>query len=303
MPDYRKIGNLSQLCEVQHVQSVSGRSRGEELLLCSNGRLNFSLTVGHALDIYRLWDRGMNMGFVTKNGLTGFDDAFEHTFPAGMLYTCGLDNIGAARDGRPTHGRFHAIPADITGIRADGEGITVTGTVTDAALFGENILVRRTISTAFGSGSLTVTDELTNHGYCSQPYCMLYHVNAGWPLTDTGAVLEGEFETCIPRTDWAKEREATRLTVEEPADNMEETCYFYTLKRPSVTLNNPGIGRKMTVRYSGDTLPYLIEWKSRMSGDYVIGIEPCTSWLDGYLTPRVIEAGGTVVNTVTLDFD
>ena len=47
----------------------------------------------------------------------------------------------------------------------------------------------------------------------------------------------------------------------------------------------------------------LVEWKSMGSGDYTIGLEPATSWLDGYFAYRQLEPGGSVVNSVSISVE
>ena len=37
---------------------------------------------------------------------------------------------------------------------------------------------------------------------------------------------------------------------------------------------NEKLGKKLTVTYSGDTLPCFVEWNSAVSGDYAVGLEP-----------------------------
>ena len=43
--------------------------------------------------------------------------------------------------------------------------------------------------------------------------------------------------------------------------------------------------------YSGDTLPCFVEWKSMASGDYALGLEPCTTELDNRFAYKTIEVG------------
>ena len=298
----RKIGTPEQLCEAQRVTVNDGRGAGVRLINVSNGKLNFVLSESNCLDILRLWHEGTNIGFLTKNGLYGVKDEFPHTFPAGMLYTCGLDNIGA-RDGFPIHGRLHSIPAEINAIKADEKGVRISATVRDAALFGENLSLNRVIETAFGSGTVVITDTLTNNAFRTENYCMLYHINGGYPLVDEGAEIICDAGESIPRTPWAAENKARMFLVDAPCDNEEEMCYFHRLRRPEISILNRKIGKKLTVRYSDATLPVLVEWKSMGSGDYTIGLEPATSWLDGYFAYRQLEPGGSVVNSVSISVE
>ena len=298
----RKIGNSMQLCSVERVIVNGGRGDGLKLIVCSNGKLNFTLCESRCLDLFRLYHEGMNVGFVSKNGLYAPQDEFSRTFPAGMLYTCGLDSIGA-REGYPLHGRIHNIPADVTECRADEKGIRIVAEIRDSELFGKNLLLKRTVQTAYGSGELSIVDELVNERFTEEKYCLLYHVNIGFPIVDEGATIEGELEEYLPRTPWAKENENSRSFVEAPVDNAEETCYFYRLKTPCISLVNANVGKRFSLRYSDDTLPYLVEWKSRASGDFVIGLEPCTSWLDEHFAYRTIKSGEKLTHRISIKIE
>lgn len=296
----RRIGNPAQLCEAVRVTAADGPARGADLIYVSNGRLNFVLSAANCLDIVRLWHGGTNIGFLTKNGLYNAPDEFSRTFPGGMLFTCGLDNIGA-REGFRTHGRIHSVPAAVREINADESGVRIVGEIRLTELFGENVTVVRTLQTSFGSGKIELTDKIVNNGYKTEKYCILYHVNAGYPLADGGAVIEGQFDESHARTPWAEENKAKMFEIEPPSDNMEETVYFHRQSVPSVSIVNKKIGKKLTLSYSLDTLPYFIEWKSRGSGDYCIGLEPATSWLDGYVEGRDLEPGATVLNRIAIE--
>jgi hypothetical protein len=254
------------------------------------------LSESNALDIFRLWHEGTNVGFVSKNGLYTAPADFLHNFPCGMLYTCGLDAIGGV-EGHVLHGRIHSIPAEIKELVADERGVKVVGEIRDTALFGENLVLTRTIETAGGSGEIRLTDRLRNLAFRDEKYCMLYHVNVGYPFVDAGAKIEGRFVKSLPRTEWAKHEMSKMLDVEPPKDNLEETCYFHQTADGAMAVVNRRLGRKFTVKSS---LRKFVQWKSRASGDYVIGLEPCTSWLDGELKYSVLKPGKSVTHTLVL---
>ena len=291
-----KIGNAEQICSAQRVQVTDGRGNGARQIYVANGKLNFVLSESNALDIFRLWHEGTNVGFVSKNGLYTAPADFLHNFPCGMLYTCGLDAIGGV-EGHVLHGRIHSIPAEIKELVADERGVKVVGEIRDTALFGENLVLTRTIETAGGSGEIRLTDRLRNLAFRDEKYCMLYHVNVGYPFVDAGAKIEGRFVKSLPRTEWAKHEMSKMLDVEPPKDNLEETCYFHQTADGAMAVVNRRLGRKFTVKSS---LRKFVQWKSRASGDYVIGLEPCTSWLDGELKYSVLKPGKSVTHTLVL---
>lgn len=293
----KKIGNVDQLCTAIRSQITDGRANGARIITVSNGRLHFIVTESNALDILRLWHGGMNCGFVSKAGLfTPTTEDFCHNFPAGMLYTCGLDAIGGVAGHYP-HGRLHRTPSEIVEFKVDEKGIRIVGVTKDAALFGSNLVLTRTIETAAGSDELRITDEIENQAYIDEAYCLLYHINLGYPLVDVGARVEAKLEESLPRNAWAEKHMAKMLEVESPIDNFEEVCYFHQTKDGVMSLVNRKLGKRFTVKSS---LRKFVEWKSRASGDFTVALEPCTSWLDDKLKPLVLKAGAKARNTVVL---
>ena len=291
-----KIGNPEQLCMAQRVQVTDGRGNGARQIYVANGKLNLILSESNALDILRLWHEGTNIGFVTKNGLYTAPADFLGSFPAGMLYTCGLDAIGGV-DGHPIHGRLHSIPAEIKELKADADGVRIVGEIRDTSLFGQNLVLTRTFSTAAGSCEVHIDDRLENLAFRDEKYCLLYHVNVGYPIVDAGAKIAGNFVESKPRTPWAEHEMATMLDVEPPADNMEETCYFHLTADGKMSIENRALGKRFTVE---SDLKRFVQWKSRASGDYVIGLEPCTSWLDGELEYSTLKPGESVSHSLVL---
>lgn len=291
-----RIGNHEQVCSVRRVEALDGRGAGTRLVYVANGRLHFTLSESNALDILQLWHEGTNVSFVSKNGLVADTGDFPRAFPAGMLYTCGLDAIGGV-DGHPLHGRLHSVPAQIREIGADETGVRIVGEIRDTALFGQNLAVTRTITAAAGSGEVRIDDRIENRAFRDERYCLLYHVNVGWPIIDAGARIEGDFVRSIPRTPWAEHEMATMLEVEPPSDNMEETCYFHLTRDGRMSLENQAVGKRLTV---ASDLRRFVEWKSRASGDYVIGLEPCTSWLDGELRYETLKPGECVSHWLSI---
>ena len=291
-----KVGSVEQLCMAQRVQVTDGRGNGARQIYVANGKLNFVLSESNALDILRLWHEGTNVGFVSKNGLYTAPADFLGTFPAGMLYTCGLDAIGGM-EGHAVHGRLHSIPAQILELSAGENGVKIVAEVRDTALFGQNMVLTRTVSTAAGSDEIKIEDRLANRAFRDEKYCMLYHVNVGYPIVDAGAKIVGKFAESRPRTQWAKHEMEKMLKVEPPKDNAEETCYFHMTKDGKMSVENPRIGKRFTVATS---LRKFVQWKSRASGDFVVGLEPCTCWLDGELEYSVLKPGESVSHTLVL---
>ena len=285
-----RISNFQQVASIRRYTLSEGREKGLDVLDCDNGKIRFLLNVSKACDIMQLYHEGQNMSFVSKNGFTKRETPFLNRFEGGMLYSCGLDSVGG-REGYELHGTLHNIPAEIIRAECNENGITVEAIIRDTALFGQNLVLKRKIFTAIGGDSVTLEDTLVNEGYKAEEYCLLYHINVGYPMLDDGAKVIADVESYTPRTAWAKQNEATMYEMNGAVPNQEEACYFLKLSKPEIALVNEKIGKEFTVSYSGDTLPCFVEWKSMASGDYALGLEPCTTELDNRFAYKTIEAG------------
>ena len=285
-----RISNFQQVASIRRYTLSEGREKGLDVLDCDNGKIRFLLNVSKACDIMQLYHEGQNISFISKNGFTKRETPFLRRFEGGMLYTCGLDSVGG-RDGFELHGTLHNIPAEIIRAECNENGITLEAIIRDTALFGKNLVLKRKIFTAIGGDSVTLEDTLVNEGYKTEEYCLLYHINVGYPMLDNGAKVIADVESYTPRTAWAKQNEDTMYEMNASTPNQEETCYFLNLKKPEITLVNERNGKEFTVSYSGDTLPCFVEWKSMASGDYALGLEPCTTELDNRFAYKTIELG------------
>lgn len=282
-----RISNFQQIASIRKYTLTEGREKGLDILDCDNGKIRFLLNVSKACDIMQLYHEGQNMSFVSKNGFTKREIPFLNRFEGGMLYTCGLDSVGG-RDGYELHGN---IPAEITRSECNENGVFVESIIRDTALFGKNLVLKRKIFSAIGGDSVSVEDTLINEGCKTEEYCLLYHINVGYPMLDNGAKVIADVKSYTPRTAWARQNEATMYEMNASTPNQQETCYFLNLKKPEITLVNGKIGKEFTVSYSGDTLTHFVEWKSMASGDYALGLEPCTTELDDRFAYKTIEVG------------
>ncbi len=285
-----KISNLAQVCSLRRYTLTEGSEKGLDMLDCDNGKIRFLLNVSKALDIAQLWHEGQNMSFLSKNGLTAREIPFLNRFEGGMLYTCGLDSVGG-REGFELHGSHHNTPAKIIKAECNEEGITVEAEICETALFGKNLVFTRKVFTAVNSDEVQIADTLKNRGYVEENYCLLYHVNVGYPMLDEGVKLLADVKKITPRTAWAKENEGGMYEMNDPKPCQEETCYFLETNAPTVSLINEKIGKTFTLSWSKDTLPHFVEWKSMASGDYALGLESCTTDLDDYFAYKTVGAG------------
>lgn len=284
-----KISNYQQIASIRRYVMSAGREKGIEVIDCDNGKIRFLLNVTKALDIMQLYHEGQNVSFLSKNAFTNGEVPFLERFEGGMLYTCGLDSVGN-RDGFELHGRVHNLSAEIVVLKCDNDGILVEGIIRDTSLFGQNLVLKRKIFSKINSDCLEIEDVLINQGYKTQDFCLLYHVNVGYPMLDSGAKIIAEESSCIPRTPYAEKLMCERYEISSDVAT-EEVCYFLTFKKPTISCMNEKLGKKFTLSYSKETLPCFVEWKSMCSGDYALGLEPSTTFLDDKFKYTQILAG------------
>lgn len=294
-----RISNYQQIGSLRRYSLLDGTAQGLEVLDCDNGKIRFLLNVSKACDVMQLYHNGQNVSFISKNGFTKREIPFLNRFEGGMLYTCGLDNVGG-REGYELHGTFHNTPAQIVHASCDEQGITVEAIIQNSALFGQNLVMKRKIFTAMGSDSVTLEDTLVNEGHLAAEYCLLYHINVGYPMLDAGARLVADFVQCTPRTPWSKENIAAHKEMVQPTAGEEEMCYYLELARPEISLVNDKLNKKLTVSYTPETLPHFVEWKSMVCGDYALGLEPATTELDDTFARKTIGAGESVAFRVNI---
>ena len=288
-----KISNLAEVASLRRYHLMGGAQDGLEVIDCDNGRIRFLLNVSKACDVMQLYHKGQNVSFISKNGFTKREISFLNRFEGGMLYTCGLDNAGR-HEGYEMHGTLHNTPAEILRAECTEGGITVEATMRCGELFGKCLVLRRKVTTALGSDHVRIEDTLTNEGYRDEEYCVLYHVNLGYPMLDEGARIEvsnGDYYTTKP---FAEEGAAERSVMSDAIPNLPERCFFLQLREPRASLINERLGKAFRLSYSGDTLPNFLEWKSMAAGDYALGLEPCSTSLDENFTRKRIAPGESV---------
>ena len=294
-----RISNLSQIAYVKRYVFSGGKEDGIRAIEVNNGVLRFVLNESKALDIMQLWHKGENVSFISKNGFTKRETPFSGRFEGGMLYTVGLDSAGG-RQGFETHGSFHLIPAEVISCFCDEKKIEVVAEINDTALFGKNLKVIRKIKTEVGSETVTIEDELINCGTKNENFCLLYHVNLGYPMLDETAEILFDGAKVTPRTSLAAKEIKNLHSFLKPLYNKEERCYFIENEAPCVTVVNKKTGKTFTLTYSKDTLPKTVLWQSNASGDYALGIEPTTTFLDDKFEYGVIKKGEKITFAVSL---
>jgi len=317
---YRYAGNPEQMFGVRKVQCLEGRAAGCTIIEAYTAEgLRVDILPDTGLDLGAVHYRGKNMSFISKNGYDSpntnlpYETEFINTFSGGMLYTCGLRSTGPAnRDGdewHPVHGRFHSLRASEVCASVQGEQIVVSGTLRESALFGHCLQVKRQITLPVNGSTITVEDTIQNLTPRPEEFMLLYHYNFGYPMLSEKAklVLPHKRKT-TPRTDFAAEELEQALEFDSPVDSEEERVFFHELSNPWARLENSELEMAATLRWSGDSLPILVQWRSMASGDYALGLEPSNSYIKGRAeerkngTLRTIAGFESVKTKLTLDF-
>lgn len=315
------IGNPAQLVTLRRVTVAEGKAKGTGIIeVRTAGGLDLDILPDAGLDIGQARFNGVNMSWMSKNGydspaaISPYETEFVNTFPGGLLYTCGLRSAGPAnRDNgewHPLHGRYHSLQAEQICTEIAGDEIIVKGTVRETALFGHVLEVKRTIRVPIFGSSVTVEDTVTNLTPRDEEIMQIYHCNFGYPLlSEKARLVLPEARETIPRTAFAATGLGRECAFDKPVDSEEERVFFQKMQGEfRARLENPALGVKMTISWSGDTLPILSQWRSMAGGDYVLGLEPTNCYISGRSEERkngtlpVLKAWGSITNTIKIDF-
>ncbi len=289
---------------------TEGKAKGLEAIevICGGG-LELLVLTDRGLDIAAARYKGVNIGFLSKNGLTGrqetdpHEDEFLHYFTGGLLTTCGLRNAGPScreesGEYHPLHGRISTIGASEVCLRwKTPDLLEISGILRETALFGHQLKLVRTITVNASESTVSIRDELENESARPEEYMLIYHCNFGFPFLQQGCRVEFEgTDRVIPRTEAAKSGMDRYREIEAPADDYPEQVFFHLQQgdgsgRGHVRLVNPMLSLACEITQSLDTLPVLAQWKSMQAGDYALGLEPCNHFIKGRVAER---ANGTL---------
>lgn len=104
----------------------------------------------------------------------------------------------------------------------------------------------------------------------------------GYPFLDEGLELEIPAINSEPLTQVAKEKQNEMYDITSPIDNGDENVYYHTLSKGEIRLTNQKENISILMKYDTNDFPYTLEWKSMISGDYALGIEPSLTRFDDF---------------------
>lgn len=292
------ISNEAVLLDVRRMTVAEGRGKGVELFRITNAAgLDFDVIIDRCLAIGQLRVDGQLISYTSETGIVhpayyekeGF--GWLRSFGGGFLATCGLSQVGEPCDGHGLHGRIDNTPAqEVSWRRWWEDGVLwaeVSGTVYEACHQGEYLRLRRTVRLCHNEKKLWVADTVENLGSLPQPFMLLYHVNFGAPFLRPGTKVQ------LPVGDTVGFDTAARKNVhrcEVVGDVSEKREDFLWLHSPApaecqtVAVDNGE--RRVTMAYSGDTLPVLAQWELLAPRSYVMALEPTNTHLNGQAWER-----------------
>ena len=286
----KKLGNIDQISGIRESRLIRGRGEGIEIAEFYNAAgLRFSVVPDRCMDIFDLSYHGINFSFQSKNGLTSpmafdpGDGEFAEQWPAGMLVTCGLGNVGGQSfegGNFPTHGRISHVPAKNFGTETywDGERyvLRATGEVHQAKMYGRHLSIRRTIETGMDEKNLKIHDIITNFEAEDEPYMLLYHFNFGYPLLQADSCVVTSSSTMEPMN----VHSVDSMHMLEPVDGRDEELFFRSDfgDRACGVIYNERLELGAYVAFDTKNLPNMVEWKEMKSHDYVLALEPCNTF-------------------------
>jgi hypothetical protein len=291
------VGHPDQMAGIKLMEAGDGLARGSRMFQVWTGSgLSFNVLADRALDISACHYRGISLAWTSPVGdvhpayYEPEDVGWLRSFQGGLLVTGGLDQFGypCSDEGEAfgLHGRISNLPARYVNHRAAWQGdqyeLEITGEVRQARVFGENLVLRRRISTALGSNKIRLTDVVTNEGFVPQPHMILYHFNLGFPLLSESTHLRVEVEKTVPRDAEAKNGLDNWMNFQPPTEGYQEQVFHHTpaaneAGQVKVEVENPALGLGLRWTYAKENLPHLFEWKMMGRGTYVLGVEPANS--------------------------
>ena len=316
------IGSMDQLARIRTSVLDDGRGRGIRIADVDNGSgLRFTVMTDRGMDIGDASINGIPLAYQTPAGPVhpayyNADGAnWLRSFGGGLLTGCGLRNVGTPSEGEGLHGRLSNTPAEDISVSKKWENgkyiLSLSGTVREVSFFGENLELLRTVSTAMGDNSISISDRVTNRGVRPSPLMLLYHINLGFPLLNENAVLEGNVRKTTPRTESSAAGLPTWNRCQPPTAGCAEQCFFHDIEPDAdgmarMTLRNPDSGLALEVAYRKAELPFFTQWKMTGQQEYVMGLEPANCRPDGQTqerengTLRTLEPDETVEHLVTI---
>lgn len=297
-----RIGSMRQLASIRRAVLDDDKGRNMRIVEISNGSgLDFTVYPDRGMDIGEARFKGTPLAWITPNGPVApeFYEAnglnWLRSWGGGLLTGCGLMNVGgpncAGGEEHGLHGRLSHTPAGNINTFSrwsddDSYELKVEGDIRISRVFGKNLLMHRSIRTAMGENAIEIEDTVSNEGFRTTPFMLLYHMNFGYPLVDEKTFLEAVEHKVTPQNAIAAAGFRDWRYADAPAEDFIEQVFYHDIPAgddgmAAISMINPEKKLRLTVSYRTAELPYLVQWKQMGRGEYVMGLEPANCFPEG----------------------
>ena len=305
-----RVGDISQICAAKRATLADGPHAGVDAVDFRTGSgLSFLAVPGRGLDITVAEHNGRSLAWRSPAGErnSGFYEepgmGWLRSFAGGLVTTCGLTYAGApCHDGGEElgiHGRFSNTPASNVYVDGEWEGddyrVWAQGKIRESCLFGENVVLKRRISAELGENRIWIDDEVVNEGPSRIPHMLLYHINGGFPVVDTGSLFVAPSLNAQPRDEDAAVDKEHFYRNDAPTVGFKERCYYHDMACDQDGFTYAALVNKnmpdaepfgFYVKYNKTELPKFTQWKMNGAREYVVGLEPANCWVEGRAKER-----------------
>jgi len=280
----------------------SGKSLGMKCLTVDTGSMRSVVLPMRGMGIWKTWVQGIEFGWQSPvrgpvhpalvpigdpsgiGWLEGFDE---------LLVRCGLLSNGAPEfdsHGKvlyPVHGRIANLPASQLRIEADRElgTLDVIGTVVESRFLVYTLELESRIRFHAGSSMIEIQDTVTNRRTTPGSMQLLYHINLGRGLLESGSKIIAPLRRLAPRDPRAAQGVGHWDRCQGPQSGYaEEVYYAEPMGGPDqwteAMLCNADETLGYSVHFDHSTLPVVNFWKNTaaLEDGYVMGIEPATGF-------------------------
>ncbi len=286
-----------------------GKQANVELLTIDTGAVTAAIVPTRGMGLWKCWANEIEFGWTSPvrgpvhpsfvpiydpsgiGWLEGFDE---------MFVRCGMQSNGAPEfdaAGRlcyPLHGRVANLPAQKLHIEIDVDNgvLDVVGVVCETRFHRYSLELQARYRFRAGSPVIEITDTVTNRLGTPTGMQMLYHINIGQPVLQSGSIAHVPAKSVSPRNQRSAAGIDTWHRYAGPETGFEEQVYLIDPRSDENRWSEAMIcsvdeSTGFAVHFDTRTLPYFNLWKDTggIEDGYVTGLEPAT----GYPNPRSFE--------------
>jgi len=280
----------------------TGKSLGMKCLTIDTGVMRTVLLPMRGMGIWKTWVQGVEFGWqspvagpvhpalvpVSDPSGIGWLEGFDE-----LLVRCGLLSNGApefdsyGKVSYPVHGRVANLPASSLRVEANPDlgVLDVIGTVIESRFLVYGLELQTRYRFRAGSSMIEVHDRVTNLRSTAGSMQMLYHINLGQGVLESGSKVIAAVKRLAPRDSRAAEGIDDWNCCQGPQSGYSEQVYY---AEPCGDQNhwtesmlcNADETLGYSVHFDHSTLPKVNFWKNTAANQdgYVLGIEPATGF-------------------------